>query len=306
MISIVTPAFNAAAHLGETGRSVLAQTFRDWEWLIVDDGSTDATRDIAAGFGDARVRPIAAAHSGLPAVARNRGIAEARGEFIAFLDADDRWLPEKLALQAACFDANPAAGLVFSPYRYFFEEWQRPSRMTAPNLRGVPNPGMLYSRLFFHNLVALSTAVVRRTLLDAHGGFDEDPRQRGTEDYELWLRLAPHALLAFVDRPLMIYRLHAGGLSQKAVANAEGQLLALEKAIARSGLPDGGEHLDVFKLFVRGHAQLRDGVAHCGRGALWKSIRMHPANPTALAWFTASFLGPKINAALRRFAYRFV
>ena len=306
MISIVTPAYNAAAYLGETGRSVLAQTFRDWEWLIVDDGSTDATREVAAGFGDARVRPIAAAHSGLPAAARNRGLAEARGEFIAFLDADDRWLPGKLALQAACFDANPAAGLVFSRYRYFFEEWERPSRMTAPNLRDVPNPGMLYGRLFFHNLVALSTAVVRRALLDAHGGFDEDPRQRGTEDYELWLRLAPHAPFAFVDLPLMTYRLHARGLSRKAVPNAVGQLLAIEKAVARDGPPDDAAHLEAYKLFWLGHAQLRDGVAHCGRGALWTSLRMHPANTAALAWFAASFLGPKINATLRRLAYRFV
>jgi glycosyltransferase involved in cell wall biosynthesis len=303
VISIVTPAYNAAAHLGETGRSVLAQSFGDWEWLIVDDGSTDATREIAAGFGDARVRLIAASHSGLPAVARNRGIAEARGEFIAFLDADDRWLPEKLALQMACFDAHSEAGLVFSRYRYFFEEWRRVSRMTAPNLRGVPNPGMLYDRLLFHNLVALSTAVVRRALLDAHGAFDDDPRQRGSEDYELWLRLAPHAPFAFVDRPLMLYRLHSGGVSHGAVPIAEGQLLAIDKAIARRGAT--GHVVEADRLFWRGHAQLRDGVAHCGRGALWRSLRMRPRLITA-AWLAASFLGAKLNAALRRFAYRFV
>ena len=303
MISIVTPAYNAAAHIAETGRSVLSQTFADWEWLIVDDGSTDATRKIAAGFGDARVRLIASEHSGLPAVARNRGIAEARGEIIAFLDADDRWLPEKLALQQACFDAHPEAGLVFCRFRYFFDEWRRVSRMTAPNLRGVPNPGMLYGRLLFHNLVALSTAVVRRALLDAYGAFDDDPRQRGTEDYELWLRLAPHAPFAFVDRPLMIYRLHSGGVSRDAVPIAEGQLLAIDKAIARRGAP--GEVAEVDRLFWRGHAQLRDGVARCGRAALWRSLRMRPRLVTA-AWLAASFLGAKLNAALRRFAYRFV
>jgi glycosyltransferase involved in cell wall biosynthesis len=303
MISIVTPAYNAAPYLGETARSVFAQTFSDWEWLIVDDGSTDATREIAAGLGDRRVRVIAAEHSGLPAAARNRGIAEARGKLVAFLDADDRWLPEKLALQAACFAAHADAGLVFCRYRYFFEEWQRVSRTTDPDLRGVPNPAMLYERLIFANLVPLSTAVVRRALLEHYGAFDEDPRQRGTEDYELWLRLAPHAPFAYVDRPLMLYRLHVGGVSHGAVDNAEGQILAIEKAAARDGAPPG--ELEAYKLFWRGHAQLRDGVAHCGRGALWQSLRMHPRAATA-AWLAASFLGPTLNAALRRLAYRFV
>ncbi|HKS25315.1 MAG TPA: glycosyltransferase [Thermoanaerobaculia bacterium] len=303
MISIVTPAYNAAPYLGETARSVFAQTFSDWEWLIVDDGSTDATRDVAAGFSDRRVRVIAAEHSGLPAAARNRGIAEARGEFIAFLDADDRWLPEKLALQMACFDAHADVGLIFSRYRYFFEEWQRVSRTIDPDLRGVPNPAMLYDRLIFANLVPLSTAVVRRALLERYGAFDEDPRQRGTEDYELWLRLAPHAPFAHVDRPLMLYRLHAGGVSHGAVDNAEGQIVAIEKAVARTGAPSG--ELEAYKLFWRGHAQLRDGVAHCGRRALWQSLRMHPRVGTAV-WLAASFLGPKLNAALRRLAYRFV
>jgi glycosyltransferase involved in cell wall biosynthesis len=295
-VSIVTPAFNAAATLGETARSVLAQTFADWEWLIVDDGSTDATRDVVIALGDPRIRLITIEHSGLPAVARNRGVAEARGELVAFLDADDVWLPEKLAAQLACFATHPEASLVFTKVRYRYEELGRVGRTAWPSTRGVANPGFLFDDLVLHNLIATSSVLVRRSLLEP---FDEDPRQRGTEDYELWLRLAPRAPFAFVDEPLVVYRVHAQSLSGRAVPILEGRLLALSKH--QPALH--GQRFEAQKLLWLGYAQLHDGVEHCGRAALLRSLRIHPTR-AALVWLAVSLLGPRLSRWLRRIAYR--
>jgi glycosyltransferase involved in cell wall biosynthesis len=311
LVSIITAAYNAEAHIAETIRSVLAQTYSHWEWIVVDDGSTDATREIVAAIADPRVRLVAAEHSGLPAAARNRGVTEARGKYVAILDADDVWTSDKLAAQMACFEAHPEAGLVFSRFRCFFQEVGRLAKRSVPNTRGVSNPSTMFAHLCIYNLICTSTVIVRRSMLDAHGLMDEDPRQRGSEDYELWLRLAPHAPFAWVDRPLVHYRVHPAGLSARAVPIVEGRSLALDKALRRN--PNAplhpqlaGRRMEAWKLFWLGHAQSYDGVESSGRRALWRSIRIYPRNGVAWVWLALSFLGPRLNARLRRLAYRIV
>lgn len=311
LVSIITAAYNAEAYIAATARSVFAQTYSHWEWIVVDDGSTDATREIIAAIADPRIRLVPAEHSGLPASARNRGVTESRGEYVAYLDADDVWTPDKLAAQMACFEEHPDVGLVFSKFRCFYQEVGRLAKRSEPNARGVPNPSTMFAHLSVYNLICTSTVVVRRSLLDAHGLMDEDPRQRGSEDYELWLRLAPHVPFAWVERPLVNYRVHPHGLSARAVPTVEGRILALDKALRRN--PNAplhpqltGRRLKAWKLFWLGHAQSYDGVERSGRRALWQSIRIHPRNGIAWVWLALSFLGPRLNARLRRLAYRIV
>lgn len=201
VISIIMPAYNAAQFIETAIRSVIAQTETSWELIVVDDGSTDNTADIAEACGDARVRVLRLQHSSLPAVVRNQGLIAARGSLIAFLDADDRWEPQKLAYQYTYSQQYPQAGVIFSRYYVWFDHRRRP-RSIEPHLRHVPNPGRLFRLLWQQNVIGTSTALVRRSLLDQYGGFDEDPRLRGGEDYELWLRLALHTDFGYVDQPL--------------------------------------------------------------------------------------------------------
>lgn len=305
LVSIITPAYNAAAHIAATAQSVLGQTFGDWEWIVADDGSTDATREIVTGLRDDRITLLEGEHSGLPAVARNRAIARARGAYVAFLDADDLWLPEKLALQLDCFARHPEVGLVFTKVRYFFEEIGRLGTRAEPSMQGMPNPGMLLDVLVGRNRIVASSAVVRRPLLDRYGVMDEDPLQRGTEDYELWLRLAAHAPFAWIDRPLVHYRIGPGSVSGNAENIARGTILAVEKLRRResSAVRLSERELEAWRHFQIGHAQFRDGANGCGRRELWRSLRL--GNRAAWRWFVLSFLGSGVTRRLRRLAMRF-
>jgi glycosyltransferase involved in cell wall biosynthesis len=309
LVSIVTPAYNAAAHFAETAASVLQQTFENWEWIVVDDGSTDATAAMVEEIADPRVRLIRMTHSGLPACARNRGVAAARGAFVAFIDADDIWLPRKLELQLQVLQEHPGVGLVFSRYFWYWTGAVTRKRSTPePDLRGLPNPGFLFGRLALENAICASSVVVRRAVAEAFGPMDEDPRQRGTEDYEYWLRLAPTVRFAFVGEPLVLYRIQAQGVSRRAVPIAEGSILALEKALARlrpeevpAELRAGG--FEARALFRRGKAQVRDGVDGALR-TLWSSVRLRPGRMEVWAWLALSLLGRRLGPTVVRLAER--
>lgn len=157
-VSVIIPTYNRAAYLPEALASVRAQTFKDYEIVVVDDGSTDSTADLLAG--DADVRYIACEHAGV-AAARNRGVAEAQGEFIAFIDSDDLWLPEKLERQVSYLDAHPDAQLVFCEYKNYFDN---------PNLADEPAAAAL---LQVHIQEYLASALIRASVFDAAGCFQE-------------------------------------------------------------------------------------------------------------------------------------
>lgn len=173
-ISVVIPAYNAEAFVARAIESVLAQTLPVLEVLVVDDGSRDKTADVVTRCGGP-VRLLRQANSG-PAAARNHGVREARGEWIAFLDADDAWLTAKLEIQARHF-GDERTGVVHAyvvdvPDRFRYEGEQT------------------FERLWQQNVIGTSTAVVRRSAWESVGGFHEDRRLMGVEDYHFWLRIA--------------------------------------------------------------------------------------------------------------------
>ena len=220
LVSVVMAARDAEATIGEAVRSVVDQSHRDWELLVVDDGSTDSTLDVIRGFGEGRIRVLEPGRIGVLAQLRNLAIAEARGEWIAFLDADDVWLPKKLGLQLA---AAGDAGLVHTDaYRLVDGRSEHvPVRRPA---------GPLVPALVENNFVYSSSVLVRRALLEEHGAFDPDPALFGSPDYELWLRLAPFTEFAYVDEPLLLYRVHGGQMSADLVRMVEGTIAALRKS----------------------------------------------------------------------------
>jgi glycosyltransferase involved in cell wall biosynthesis len=220
LVSVIVPAYNAARFLPESLPSVLAQTWTDFELIVVNDGSTDDTVACVEAFTDPRIRLVTQANRGL-AGARNGGIRVARGTFIALLDADDLWHPEKLARHVAHLQANPAIGVSYSASAFMDDEGRDMHLMQSPKLRDVTPRDV-----FLRNPVGNGSApVIRRRVLDAIAFaaptgvegelwyFDE--RFRQSEDIECWLRIALSTAWVFegLAEPLTRYRVNAGGLS---------------------------------------------------------------------------------------------
>lgn len=207
LVSIVMPVYNTERYLPEAVRSVLAQTFQNWELLVLSDESPGDARSVMAGFDDPRIRFLEHKNGG-PAFTRNRGMRESRGEFIAFLDSDDVWLPEKLDKQLALFQQNPDAGVVYSQ-RETIDEQGRILEGYKPTLYA----GKILDRLYVDNFVCMSSAVMRREVMDKVGLIDE--RLRMSEDFDYWLRVACFFQFAYVDEPLVKYRLHSSQVSTR-------------------------------------------------------------------------------------------
>jgi colanic acid/amylovoran biosynthesis glycosyltransferase len=227
IVSVIIPAYNAASTLRKTLDSVLAQTFTSFEIVVVDDGSTDDTMAVATTADDPRVRVLAQSNAGVSA-ARNRGAAAARGELLAFLDADDLWAPDKLACQVAALQAHPDAGLAFSWTAYVDD---RGDRLPVGDV-AIRAEGWVFRDLLLRgNFVASgSGALIRRTAFDAVGGFE--PTLRTAEDWDFYLRVA--AICPFVCVPVVhvFYRLDLRSKSFRLRAHEEGCLRVIERACA--------------------------------------------------------------------------
>jgi glycosyltransferase involved in cell wall biosynthesis len=209
LVSVVMAAKNYARFLPEAVGSVAAQTFADWELLVVDDGSADDTPAAVRPFlADPRVRYVRSDRLG-QSRAKNLGVRLGRGALVAFLDADDAWEPTKLAKQLAVFDADPAVGVVFCR-RTLMDEAGDPLPPPA-----VPPPprGRVLDEMFVQNFVCFSSAVVRREVLSQVGAFD--PHLELAVDYDLWLRVAKHHAFDFVGEALVRYRTGHGNLSKR-------------------------------------------------------------------------------------------
>ena len=226
-VSVLVAAYNSERFLERTLHSALAQTFTDFEVLVVDDGSSDGTAALVRDMmvRDARLRLIVQANQGLSA-SHNRGIAESRGELIAFLDHDDLWHPEKLAAQVACFDADPRVGVV-SCYSEILDD---DGRSAGWRLGGDAN-GDVYAEMLEWDMVSGGSVVlVRRSALDAAGPFDTTLRIR--DDWDMWIRLARRVHFATVPRTLVGYTRRPSNESRDAVRMADEGRRVLAKAAA--------------------------------------------------------------------------
>jgi len=220
--SVVIPAYNAADTLGEAIDSVLAQTRQDFEIIVSDDGSSDNTAEVAAGFADQRVRVYRQGNAG-PSAARNLGIAHAEGEFVSTLDSDDLWLPDYLVEMGRALEENPQAGFAYTDAWILHEASGRFRQATvaiaeqhppAPTLPREQFITELLQRNFLHNSVTM-----RRAVLEQIGGYD--PRLSHGEDYELWLRIAISGFAPVrVAGPLAIWRDRPGSLTEDQAAMA--------------------------------------------------------------------------------------
>jgi glycosyltransferase involved in cell wall biosynthesis len=206
-VSIVLPTYNRLPLLRRAVASVIAQTFGDWELIVVDDGSTDATRAYLEAIGDARVRPIWLDHRGDLTSARSAGLRHARGEWVAFLDSDDLWLPDKLASQLRRLAEHPAYRWSCTGY-LLVDTDENPLPGRSARLRHPPSGRVLERLLAFEAGVSVVTVLVQRSLIDEIGGFD--PALPIRSDYDFILRLAARGGTCALPENLALVREHAG------------------------------------------------------------------------------------------------
>ncbi len=277
LVSVIVPAYNAAATIGEALESALAQTYPDLEVITVDDGSTDATADIVTSFAarDPRVRLLRQANAGV-AVARNLAIAHARGAYVAPLDADDLWHPEKLALQVAAMRrGGPRVGLVYCWWR----DIDATGRVIANKSLPYPHEGNMYAALILGNPIRSgSIPLIRRPCLAEAGCYDPDLRG-ACEDLKLYLRLAERYDFALVRRHLVGYRRAPGTASSDTRRMVRAHKIVLAEARRRHpDLPDWLFRLGVARFeYQQGRSCLRRGKLLLGLGMLLNALRRDPA-----------------------------
>jgi glycosyltransferase involved in cell wall biosynthesis len=230
-VSVIVPTYNHAAFLAQAIRSALEQTVPPWEIVVVDDGSTDATGDVLRSFGSG-IKALRQANRGV-ARARNAGAALATGQLLAFLDADDAWLPPKLERQIAVLQANPELGLVHCGVEEI-DALGRSLRIRLDGLSGSVSTEML----LFRRGVILgggSAAMIPKTVFDAAEGFD--PSLSTSADWDLHFRIARRHSVGFVPAPLVRYRIHGGSMHSNVRAMEADMLRAYAKAFAEKS-PD--------------------------------------------------------------------
>jgi len=255
-VSVVIPAYNRAHLLGPAIESVLAQTYKDLEVIVVDDGSTDETAAVAQRYAaqpGGRVRVIRQANQGVSA-ARNSGCRAARGRYIALLDSDDLWKPEKLARQVPALEHDPGVGMVCSMADIVDADNQR-----VLGLKPRQRPGATLRELVRTGSAAPSTFVFRREALEEVGGFD--PQIQGLEDLDFCFRLVRRWKIVCLEAPLIRYRQHGTGLSSDVAGICRAYIRTYEKLLA---LPDAEiPRAAVRQRLAKYHYQL--GTIHARR-----------------------------------------
>lgn len=291
LISIIIPAYNAEKYLRETLDSALAQTYPNYEVIVVDDGSTDGTNDILDEYGT-RIRVAHQANGG-SAAACNTGVAVAKGKWVCFLDADDIWLPNKLVVQAqhggryiishtdsVCFGATLPQEVRRSSFEPLYA-------------------GQILDKLMIVNFITKSTVMMRRDVYNEYGGFDES--YEACEDWPFWIKVCADHELGYIPEPLVRYRVHAKSKSMKSRRTLPARLRILEEAFSAGGVAHALAHLRPRSLAsayqVSCHFALEAGdwryAYHCGLNAL----RYAP--------FVSSTWKNLVKASLMPFGYKY-
>jgi glycosyltransferase involved in cell wall biosynthesis len=235
-VDVIIPAYNAARYLPAAIESVIAQTFEDWQIVLVDDGSTDNTADVVAPFVDRlgpKLKYIQQPNRGLPAVARNVAIANSSAEFLALLDADDVWLPCRLSESLQCFEGRPQVGLTYGFNDRIDSEGKILDTFDRKQEHGE---GRIAPYIYMRKIdLPCPTITFRRKCVDEVGPFDESRSLRGIEDRDLWLRIALRYEVAFVPKVVAHYRVSPNSLSADSQRMLKVQLHFIRKHYGAEG-----------------------------------------------------------------------
>lgn len=226
-VSVIIPTYQRASLVGNAVRSVLSQSYTDLEVIVVDDGSTDETSGVLSRFGDS-IRVVRQSNQGLSA-ARNAGIKASVGRYVAFLDDDDEWMPDRLKVQVALLEADEQIGLAFADMDAYDETDRFLGHWFAYH---TPPPLLSVETLFLYNYIPALTVIVRRSVLDDFGWFDTG--LDSCEDYDLWLRIIARHTVYKCDERLARYRQSATGMSRDTTRMLFGLVRVKEMALERN------------------------------------------------------------------------
>ncbi len=270
-VNIVIPAYNAAEFIADTLRSALAQTTGDFQVTVINDGSRDATAEQAA-LADARVRVISQENRGMSR-SRNRGVAEVDSEFVALLDADDLWHPEKLRLQLAALQERPDYDFCYTAFDVWHGE-PRPNYFQEPRggLVDESLSGWIYPRLILDNHALPSSVLWRRTAWDRMGGFLADNQQ--TDDWEYLVRASTQHRFIRLAESFVLYRQQPVSLSRRIPQTNTTELMRAD-LIRRFGMssPPGHDVDPTALRFYQHRGWCNFADAHCARGDLGLGLR---------------------------------
>jgi glycosyltransferase involved in cell wall biosynthesis len=278
-ISVIIPAYNAERTILETIKSVQQQTFQDFELIVINDGSKDRTLELLQDIQDERLKIFSYENSGV-SLARNRGFSKSTGEFIAFLDADDLWTPDKLELQLAALKQHPEAGVAYSWTCFMDVDEQGKAASFHPS-PPYTFAGNVYDKLLVSDFIhSGSNTLICRSAIDSVGEFD--PTCAGCADWDYWLRLSARWHFVVVPKQQIFYRRSPEAMSSKVEMMKKDALIAMEKAY-QAAPPDlqylktqtlVSFHKYCADLYLQHRANL-DGVRQAGQN-LWTAIRLQP------------------------------
>jgi len=284
-VSIIIPVYNRAQLLSRSIRSVLNQTFQNFEVIVVDDGSTDDIESVVKSFNDKRIQYIRhEERRGAPA-ARNTGIRLARGRYIAFQDSDDEWRSEKLEKQMRAFEnAPPDLGVVYTSFWRI--ENGRKNYIPPSNFK--QKEGYIHEILLETNFIATPTAIVKKECFEKAGMFDESlPR---LQEWELWIRISKYYRFKHIDEPLVNAYLQPDSISRNMNALIMARKLILEKhfeEISKKSALLGKHYYEIGALLCL------NGEIEEGKSYFIKAIRTYPFNAKLLFSTLFSLLGKR-------------
>jgi glycosyltransferase involved in cell wall biosynthesis len=267
LISVIIPVYNGETTIQRTIESVFKQTVSDWELIVIDDGSQDSTVDILSQIRDSRLKVFSYPNAG-QATSRNRGLAKASGDYIAFLDADDLWTPDKLEAQLNALQTHPQAAVAYSWTDYIDESDQFYRRGNHLTLNGNIYANLLLTDLFENG----SNLLICKKALDDVGGFDESLPP--AEDWELWLRLASRYEFIAVPSAQILYRVSAHSASTQVGKMEAACLRVIEQAFSQA--PESLQYLK------------KNSIANLYKYLTFKVLESSPARHqgiTALGFF---------------------
>lgn len=295
-VSVIIPVFNRADLIAETLDSVLAQTYRDFEIVVVNDGSTDNTLRVLSNYKAHNVRVISQRNQG-QGIARNTGIHASKGDLIAFLDSDDLWLPKKLECQLSLFDSQPNLAWCYSDAMCFSGKTNHD--LYPFSYRNKPYKGQVAIYLLLKCFIPTLTVVVLRSVFNEVGLFCNLPK---AQDWDLWLRIAARHPIRRVPEVLARYRMHEGNICGKQTINFQHQchIEVIKRAVAFA--PEIYEPLRQKALAVRsleaGQQFLIQGLMPAARRMFMKAIHYNSQTPVPYFCWLLTLIGSKTVESL--------
>ena len=301
LVTVIIPTYNSEKYIRECLESVFSQGYKNIEVIVVDDGSTDDTGQIVKDYHSCRYYKK---ENGGPASARNFGIQMAKGECIAFLDADDVWFNGKLAAQVAEIEKEGHSGLVYSFSGNFMDD---PSEVHDNDdfPCNVSHEGNVFKKLYWHNFIRTSTVLVKKECFDRCGIFNEEADFFAVEDYDMWLRIAKEYKVACVPEVMVGYRSHREGISKhidRSYKNEKNILLAasarwpflqqetgstFKKRLSKLYFDWGADYLEIYEM-------------QKSRQLLWRSVCNDFTNLKRILYLIKSIIPPGILKKTRK------